>query len=170
MVASTSMLPVLPQPGRSRLPWPVRVAGVILAAVVLSGCGALSASPPSATPTDFQGIAAAFVQRGITVAHVVSGDAGCNDITLERTAIGIDAGGLGLQPPRRIYLYVFRNRDSLERLRQTIDTCAKGYVTDPQTFESVEASPYVVAGQGPWPQAFRAAIRAALVEAAGPGG
>lgn len=144
--------------------------GLLFAAGLLAGCGALSASPPAPTPGGFQGIANALVRRGITVDHVVSGEAGCTDVTLERTAIGLDLGGLGLQPPRRVYLYIFRNDDAFRRLRQTIDSCARSYVTDPQTFESVEASPYVVAGQGPWPAAFRDAVRASLVVAAGSGG
>jgi hypothetical protein len=170
MVAS---LPMLPQPSDRVRP---RRSGLALALTLLgiaglfAACGAFSVSPPAPTPADFQGVASGFVKRGITIDHIVSGDAGCADITLQRTAIGLDAGGLGQQPPRRIYLYVFRNADSLQRLRQTIDICARTYVTDPQTFESVEASPYVVAGQGPWPAEFRAAIRAALIEAAGPGG
>jgi hypothetical protein len=42
-------------------------------------------------------------------------------------------------------------------------------VTDPATYESVESSPYVVAGQGPWGPAFRDNIRAAITEAAGTG-
>ena len=40
-------------------------------------------------------------------------------------------------------------------------------MTDPETFESVETSPYVVAGQGPWAPAFKDNLRAAIVEAAG---
>jgi hypothetical protein len=43
-------------------------------------------------------------------------------------------------------------------------------VTDPETFESIEESPYVLAGQGPWGQAFEAALRAGLATAAGTGG
>ena len=42
-------------------------------------------------------------------------------------------------------------------------------MTDPQTFESVEQSPFVLAGQGPWAPQFEAAIREALLVAAGTG-
>ena len=49
-----------------------------------------------------------------------------------------------------IRLYVFRNRDSFERLRATVDDCARSFVTDPETYETIEQSPFVVAAQGPW--------------------
>ena len=69
----------------------------------------------------------------------------------------------------RIYLYIFRNRASFERLRATVDACARSFVTDPETFETVEQSPFVVAAQGPWATEFEAAIRDALEVAAGTG-
>ena len=57
-----------------------------------------------------------------------------------------------------------------ERLRSTVDDCARSFVTDPETFESIDQSPYVLAGQGPWAPAFEAALRAGLEAAAGNGG
>ncbi|HEY8818377.1 MAG TPA: hypothetical protein VIM25_06120 [Candidatus Limnocylindrales bacterium] len=72
--------------------------------------------------------------------------------------------------PVRIYLYRFADRATFERLRATVDDCAKTYVTDPNTYQSIEQSPYVLSGQGPWGQAFEAALRAGLLEAAGTGG
>ena len=39
----------------------------------------------------------------------------------------------------------------------------------PQTYESVETSPFVIAGQGPWGPQLKDNLRAALVEAAGTG-
>ena len=64
---------------------------------------------------------------------------------------------------------VFPDRATYERLRSSVDECAKSFVTDATTFESVEASPYVVAGQGPWGATFKDNIRVALTEAAGTG-
>ena len=58
---------------------------------------------------------------------------------------------------------------SFDRLRATIDGCARSFVTDPETFETVEQSPFVLAGQGPWAPEFEAAIRTALEVAAGTG-
>ena len=78
----------------------------------------------------------------------MSGDAGCDDPTLIPTAIGFDAAGLDQAEPVRIHLYIFRNRDSFERLRATVDACARSFVTDPETFETIEQSPFVVAGPG----------------------
>ena len=42
-------------------------------------------------------------------------------------------------------------------------------MTDPETFESVEQSPFVLAGQGPWAPKFKAALREGLEVAAGTG-
>src|SRR5262245_7529433 len=134
-----------------------------------SACSALVETAPAPTPADFQGIAADLVKRDIQIDNIVSGDAGCDDIELARTAIGLDAFGLDQAEPTRVYLYIFRNRDAYNRLRQTVDACARSYVTDPEAFASVEESPFVVAGPGPWAQEFHDAIRAALVEAAGTG-
>jgi hypothetical protein len=157
-------------PGVSTLR-PRALAAVLLlaTAATLTGCGNLVETPPAPTPADFQGIAADLVKRGIRIDNIVSGDAGCDDVELARTAIGLDATGLDQASPTRIYLYIFRNRDAYNRLRQTVDTCARSYVVDPEAFASVEESPFVVAGPGPWAPEFHTALRAALVEAAGTG-
>ena len=70
----------------------------------------------------------------------------------------------------RIHLYVFRNKAAWERHRDAIPGCAASFVTDPQTFEQVEQSPYIVASQGPWGADFEAALRRALEQGAGTGG
>jgi len=145
------------------------VLGVLLVSI-LAGCGLASGTPPAPTPTDFQGIAADLVQRGITIDHVVSGDAGCADPALSRTAISFRASGLDQPAPAAIHVYIFGSGDSYKKLRPAVDACARSYITDPQTFESFDASPFVVVGQGPWGDRFGAAIRAGLTEAAGAGG
>ena len=146
-----------------------RIAAIAVVATAIGGCGTISTSPPAPTPADFQGIAAELVQRSITIGDIVSGDAGCDDPALIPTAIGIDAGGLDQPVPVRIHMYIFRNRASFEKLRASVDLCARSFVTDPQTYETVEQSPYVLAGQGPWSPRFEAAIREALEVAAGTG-
>jgi hypothetical protein len=155
-------------PRRDRTSWILRAA-VILVSTSVAACGSLSTTRPAPTPADFQGIAALLVRRGIQIEHIVSGDAGCDDITLERTAIALDAKGLDQVEPTRVYFYIFRNRAAFDRLRPTVDACARSYVTDPEAFESLEVSPFVVAGGGPWAPEFRAAVRAAVTEAAGTG-
>ena len=148
-----------------------RVAALaIVASLVMAACGLASGSPPAATAADFPGITAELATRGVSVNHFVSGEAGCPDPVLTPTAIAFDAKGLDQATDVRIYLYIFRNRDVFERLRSTIDACAASFVTDPETFESIEASPYVLAGQGPWGQGFKTALRAGLEAAAGSGG
>jgi hypothetical protein len=143
--------------------------GLLGLACLLAACGTISRTPPEPTPADFQGIAADVVQRGIRIEHIVSGDAGCSNPDLAKTAIGFDAVGLDQATPVRLYVYIFRNRATYERLRSTVDTCARSYVTDPETYESVETSPYVLAGQGPWGAEFKTNLRAAVDEAAGTG-
>lgn len=145
------------------------IAAAVLVAVAVGGCGTISTSPPTPTPADFQGIAAELVKRAVTIGDIVSGEAGCDDPVLIPTAIAIDAGGLDQPEPVRIHLYIFRNRASFEKLRASIDACARSFVTDAQTYETVEQSPYVLAGQGPWSPRFEAAIREALEVAAGTG-
>ena len=138
-------------------------------ALLVAGCGFVESAEPSPTPADFQGIATEFAKRGLQIDHVVSADAGCPDRVLAPTAISFDASGLDQTATVKIYLYIFRNRATYERLRATVDDCARTYVTDPATFGSVDQSPYVVAGQGPWAQKFDAALRAGLEVAAGTG-
>lgn len=146
-----------------------RSLGLGLIALLVSACGIVSTTPPSPTPADFPGIAIELGKRAIHVDQVVAGDAGCTDKVLAPTAISFDASGLDQATSVRIYLYVFRNRPTFERLRASIDGCARSFVTDAETYESVEQSPFVLAGQGPWGPKFEAAVRAAMVVAAGTG-
>ena len=139
------------------------------AALLVAACGVVSTTPPAPTPADFQGIASEFGRRGLVVSHLVSGDAGCADPVLIPTAIGFDAHGLDQSGDVRIYIYIFRNREAFERLRASVDACAASFVTDPETYETVEQSPFVLAGQGPWGTEFETAVRDGLAIAAGTG-
>jgi len=162
---------VIPRRRRADLARALQAGLLALAAtLVLAGCSVLLETPPPPTPADFAGISGDMNNHGITVEHVVSGDAGCDDPTLRQTAIAFDAHGLDQVTPTRVYVYIFRDRDSFERLRQTVDACARSYVTDPTAFQSVEVSPFVAASAGPWGPKFRTAVRDALTEAAGTGG
>jgi hypothetical protein len=142
----------------------------VVATVVLAGCGFVSRTPPVATPADFLGISSALVTRGVSVSGIVAGDAGCNDPALAKTAISFRAAGLDQAAAVPVRLYIFGSRDSYEKLRSSVDDCARSFVTDPETFESIDASPFVVVGQGPWGPRFTAAIRQGLSQAAGNGG
>jgi hypothetical protein len=139
-----------------------------LAALLLplvGACSTISTSSPEPTPADFEGIAAQLAKLGA----VVSGDAGCQDPTLIPTSIGFTAQGVDQAEPVRIHVYIFRNRDAFERLRASVDECARSFVTDPETYETIEESPYVVAAQGPWAPKFEDGFRMALEAAAGTG-
>jgi hypothetical protein len=153
----------MPSPSRA-------VAGFLLCVLAIAGCGTVETTPAAPTPADFGGIVSEFARRGVIVDHPVSGEAGCPDPVLTPTAIGFDARGLDQASAVRIYLYVFNNRAAFERLRPTIDDCARSFVTDPQTYESIDQSPFVLAGQGPWGAAFEKALRDGLAVAAGSGG
>lgn len=146
-----------------------RAVGLLFVALLAAACSYVETGPPVATPADFPGVAIEFQKRGLHVDDPVSGDAGCSDPVLTPTAISFKVSGMDQATPVKIYLYVFRDRATYERLRSTIDACARSYVTDPETFESVEQSPFVMAGQGPWGTAFEAALRDGIVIAAGSG-
>ena len=149
---------------------PLALCFVLFAAFAVTACSFVETTPPAPTPADFQDTAIQLTQRGVVLDHVVSGDAGCDDKVLAPTAIAFDASGLDQSTKARMYLYIFNNRAAFERLRATVDDCARNFVTDPETYESLEQSPFVIVGQGPWGPKFKAALRAGLEVAAGTGG
>lgn len=165
-----------PPAGRrcSRRPIPRRLAALAASlaafAFVAAGCGVVSSSAPPATPTSFPGITGRLAAAGISVSDYVSGDAGCTDPDLVPASISLHAAGLDQATPLKLYLYIFRDQPAWDRHRAQIGPCAQAYVTNPQTFAEIEQSPYVLAGQGPWPPQFEAALRQVLVLAAGTGG
>jgi hypothetical protein len=144
------------------------LAAALLSCLIVTGCGRAT-GVPSPTPADFVGIVDQLSRAGIAVANVVSGDAGCPDPTLAPTAIAFDARGLDQAEPVRIRVYIFRNRDAWQRLAGSVATCARNYVTDVSTYESLAPSPFVVSGQGPWASQFSAALERAFSAAAGTG-
>jgi hypothetical protein len=148
----------------------VRSLRALALAASVAGCGVLTVTEPPPTPTDFPGLAGRFAAAGIRVADVVSGEAGCDDPDLIPAAIRFDATGLDQAEPATLYLYIFRNRDAFERHRAEIGPCAASFVGDPDTFEQIEQSPYVIAAQGPWAPGFETALRTVLESAAGTGG
>ena len=149
---------------------PIRRGLLVSAAIVLAGCNTILLASPAPTPMDFPGIAGELANRGITLDRFTSGDDGCRDSTLTATAIGFDASGLGVTTPIRIRIYIFRTSDTFDRRRPDVDPCVAAWAQDPGTVEFIDAKPFVLAGQGPWPAAFKTAIRDALTAAAGDGG
>lgn len=139
------------------------VAGVALA---FSACSAFTPQTPKPTATDFAGIVSELALVGVAVSDVVAGDPGCDDQRLARTAIAFDASGLDQAQPTRVYLYAFKNGAAYDDLRPVVDLCARSYVTDPAAYGTLDATPYVFAGPGPWAPAFEDALRTALERAA----
>jgi hypothetical protein len=144
------------------------VLSILAVIVILVGCGRAS-DLPSPTPADFSGMRDILSRAGIKVANAVSGDAGCPDPALAKTAIAFDASGLDQVQPVRIRVYVFRDRETWQRLSGSVAACARSYVSDTSTYESLAPSPYVVSGQGPWAPGFAAALKTAFTAAAGSG-
>jgi hypothetical protein len=152
--------------GRSRL----RLPAFALAALLVAACGGIAVTEAPATPTDFPGLTGRLNAAKIEVGDWVSGDAGCEDPDLIPAAISFTAQGLDQATPLTMRLYVFRNRAAFERHLDQVGPCAQSWVTDPQTYEEIQQSPYVLAGQGPWAPGFEAALRTVLEGAAGTGG
>lgn len=146
---------------------------VVLASALamgVGGCAGLLESPPVPDPEAFPGISGQLGRFGVDVLNWTSGDPGCDDPTLSPTAIRFDASGLDQAATVTFRIYIFRNREAWERRLADVDACAAGWADDPATFELVQVSPYVLAGQGPWGPEFEAAVRLGLIEAAGSGG
>ena len=142
---------------------------LLLVMLTLAGCSAILESPPVPDPEDFPGLAGQLGRFGIDVQTWTSGDSGCDDATLNPTAIRFTADGLDQPTPLTLRIYIFGSRDAWDRRLADVDTCAGNWATDPATFEIVQTSPYVVAGQGPWPPGFTDALHKALTASAGNG-
>lgn len=144
----------------------VLVAGALAVAVVSGACSAFTPQTPKPTATTFAGIVSELARVGVGVENVVAGDPGCDNEQLARTAISFDATGLDQPQTTRVYLYAFKNTAAYDRLRPAVDLCARAYVTDPEGYGSVDATPYVFAGPGPWAADFEDALGEALGRAA----
>jgi hypothetical protein len=153
---------------------PADRAATLIAALLLglwlAGCSAILVSPAPPGPEAFPGIVGRLGQVGIDVSSWTSGDSGCDDASLNPTAIRFTADGLDQATPMTLRIYIFADRTAWDRRLADVDACAGRWTTDPATFEIVQLSPYVVAGQGPWPPGFAAALRKAIEASAGSGG
>jgi len=145
------------------------VSLAVAACLVFGACEGDN-NPANPTPASLSTTLQVFGSAGLTLSSVVSGDPGCPNVDLAHTAVSFNVTGYDQTTPTRIYLYGFRNRATFERLAATVDACAGSYVTDPAAYGSIQMSPFILAGPGPWAPAFAAQLRAALTLAAGNGG
>lgn len=144
---------------------------LVASIVSLAACsGTTELGPPKPTPADITGIASDLLQRGVTIRDLVSGDAGCDDPDMIPSAISFKASGLDQPAPVPVRIFIFRNADSYQKQRPAVDSCAAAWITDPEGYEAIDVSPFVLTGQGPWAPEFKAALRSALTTAAGDGG
>jgi hypothetical protein len=137
-----------------------------LVALVVAGCGQQIGVSPAPTAADFPGIAGFLSRHGIGLDKITSGDAGCNDAELARTAIRFAASGLDQPTPITLRIYIFGDQDAYDRRRLSVDACARAWITNPDDLISIDASPFVVMGQGPVGPEFASALRTGLREAA----
>jgi hypothetical protein len=151
-------------PPSRRRPRLALAAGLV--ALCAAGCGQLLGGSPAPTPADFPGIAGTLGRHGIGLAEITSGDAGCNDPELARTAIRFRAAGLDQAAPVLLRVYIFRDRAAYDRRRSSVDACARAWITDAAELISIDAAPFVLIGQGPIGPGFGAALRSGLREAA----
>lgn len=143
------------------------VLACLLTGAIVAACGGPIGPTPRPTAADFEGLVGELAALGIGVLDARSGDSGCSDPTLAAPAISFDAKGLDQAELTKVRVYIFRNRDAYDRRRADVDACAREFVTDPSTFESVDAPPFVAIGAGPWGPQFRDALRAALTAGSG---
>lgn len=148
----------------------IALPSLLSLAFVLAGCAGLLQSPPVPDPASFPEITGQLGRFGVEVLNWTAGDPGCDDPSLSPTSIRFEAKGLDQPTPVQLRIYIFRNREAWERRMADVDTCAARWAADPATFEILQVSPYVLAGQGPWPPQFDEAVRKGIQEAAGSGG
>jgi hypothetical protein len=145
------------------------VVAMLLWACAVGACEGDN-NPANPTPASIPEVLVVLAQRGIALSGVVSGDAGCADQNLAHTAVSVSASGFDQPTPTRLYLYAFRDRKTFQQLAASVDACARSYVIDPSAYGSIQVSPFVLAGPGPWAYDFTMHLRAALTAAAGNGG
>jgi hypothetical protein len=148
----------------------IALAAAALVVTVLAGCSTLLDSPPTPAPEPFPGIVGQLGRFGIDVTSWTSGDPGCSDSTLSPTAVRFEATGVDQATPVTLRIYIFKDRDAWDRRLSDVDSCAAAWATDPATFEQLQISPYVLAGQGPWPPGFADALNKGITASAGSGG
>jgi hypothetical protein len=144
-------------------------AAIAALVLVVAGCSALQEPAPTPTSQPFPGIVGELGRVGVETTTWTSGDAGCDDPSLHPTAIRFEVQGLDQPTPVLLRIYIFRNRATWQRRGPDVEACAIEWASDPATFELLQVSPYVLAGQGPWPPQFEDAIRRGIIAAAGNG-
>jgi hypothetical protein len=145
----------------------ITASGLAAVILIVAGCGRQVGTSPAPTPADFPGIAGFMSRHGIAIERIASGDAGCEDAELARTAIRFAASGLDQPAPVLLRIYIFRDRAAYDRRRLSVDACARSWITNANELISIDASPFVLMGQGPVGRSFASELRTSLREAAG---
>ena len=143
-----------------------RSLGLGLVVLLVAGCSYVETTPPPPTPADFRGSPASSSSAASSSTASSRATPAATTRSSARPPSRSTRRGSTRRPRSGSTCTSSGNRATFERLRATIDACARTYVTDPQTYESVEQSPFVMAGQGPWGRA----VRGGPAQGAGGGG
>src|SRR5206468_3313042 len=108
-----------------------RVAAAVVLCLGLAGCNAILESPPVPDPADFPGFVGQLGRFGVDVQTWVSGDSGCDDRTLNPTAIRFTADGVDQPTPLTLRIYIFGDHAAWDRRLADVDTCVGKWTTDP---------------------------------------
>ena len=142
---------------------PIALAAVLL----LAGCGAFTAPPPTAG--DHTDIVSALVLRGMTITDEVSGDPGCDTQAsdLHSNAVRYDVRPAGDTTSYSVYVFGWKSQDTFDSDKPAFDACAQAVQqSSGKTVATVEHLPWRAFGPG-WPATLDAAVDAALKQAGG---
>jgi hypothetical protein len=143
-----------------------RALVVIVAALLVAGCGVFTA--PSPTAGEIGDVVAGLVRRGATITTQVSGDAGCADQTLVGNAVRYDVRPSGEAATVSIYVLRWKSQQTFDATESAFVDCYTAYkqAHADQGISVYEDSPWRVYGPS-WSQAFYAVVKQAVHEAAG---
>jgi len=139
-----------------------------LVALLLSGCGAFTAPPPTAG--DHTDIVGALVRRGMTVTTQVSGDPGCGaqvGSSLHSNAVRYDVRPAGDTNSYPVYVFGWKSQATFDSDKPVFDACVQAaQEASVVPVDTVEHLPWRAFGPG-WPTTLRDAVDAALTGAGG---
>jgi hypothetical protein len=145
-----------------------RVVPLAIVALLLAGCGAFTAPPPTAG--DFTDIVGPLVRRDMTVTNEVSGDPGCGanlNSPLHSNAVRYDVRPSGDSTSYPVYVFGWKSQATYDADKPTFDACVRAaQATSVAPIDTVEHLPWRAFGAG-WPAALKVAVDTALTEAGG---
>jgi hypothetical protein len=139
----------------------VRLLAVLALALLVAGCGVFVA--PSPTPREMDDVIAALVLRGVTVAHLTSGDAGCPGSQLYRNGVHFQVSLSGDPATYDVYLLRWGTPAEYAATEAAFGACVADFSAahTAASVSQIELTPWRVYGPG-WPDSLRSTLDAAL--------